>query len=194
MAPLTPRHVGVRTVNRLDFPGAAVQRVAMNTIRRGGAVVGLSLLVTAGCNETPGTNGPPAPQQSSTIHIFEMKQDTSPREPCTGQPVVGISIFSLYASPLAYSGKVVDVIGFITWIDLRPVLFPNEDYARARMTMMGITLDDGDAVRAACAESPSRDSTGTGCDAGLIAAEGCFVYDGSSYFGSLSGKLNIRLL
>ncbi len=182
-----------QAMNRLDIRRLALQELAMNIVRGTGAVVGLWVVVIAGCSEKPSEKNLPAPEQSASIHIFEVKQDTSPREPCTGPPVVGISIFSLYASPLTYSGKIVDVIGFITWIDLQPVLFSSEDYARARMTMMGIVLDDTEIVRNACADSPKRGPTGTGCDDKIVAVKGCFVYDGSGYFGALKGELDIRL-
>ncbi len=149
---------------------------------------------SVGCSvqSTENTTANSGVHTKAGIETADFSMESSSAKPCTSRPVTG-SIYSVFASPEAYVGKIVHIFGYLAVIGREAYLFPSRDYADAVLPQMGISLGLSETFIPDCEHGPKGVPTLAGCDGEIVSATGCFRYDGSFSFGDLKGNVVVKL-
>ena len=125
-------------------------------------IVSLAMVLLAvcifGCKEEKVERNLDTSKSASSPSVVVFDFEPEPRglnpKPCEGKPATG-SIYSVFAMPATYTGYVVDIIGFLTIVDEQAYIFPNQDFARARVPQMGIYVGRSDTSNPDCDRGPT---------------------------------------
>lgn len=115
-----------------------------------------------------------------------------PAARCEG-PLLRTNIYAVLATPERFEGRRVQLSGVLEARERVATLFPSLEQLESYDASVALIAGSGEDRAPNCSESIGV-SLLRGCDRQRVIVEGCFSYDGSTYWGSLEPVRDVRPL